>query len=163
AFAFSSAIPCVTVTASRNSRPACFGSSYCSALSEIPRLTHFSCSTSSTALTRSSLFATSEIESPECVAAAPVSRKSKRFLISLAVWLTGLSISWVSTLLTMSKDGSATARNLLSELDQRGSSRCPAGQSHLARTSPRQPPCRDRYARPRHGRLPERPKGAVCK
>ncbi len=106
-------MPCCTVTTSRYSLPDWVGSSCCRALSEMPRLTHFSCRTSRVAFTRSSVLAVSRMDSPDQVADAPVSRKSKRVPTSLAVWLTALSISWRSTLLTMSNDGSATVKRLL--------------------------------------------------
>src|SRR4029077_12442672 len=64
----------------------------------------FSLKTSRTALARSSLLARISTPcSPDQAIDAPTPRKSNRVLISLAAWLSALSASWRSILLTMSK------------------------------------------------------------
>src|SRR3954464_4535538 len=110
ALAFSSSMPCRTETSSRELPPAAgSGSLWSSAFSDTDRLTRRSLNTSRTARTRSSLLApSSTASSPFQVIDAPVPLKSNRCPISFAVWLTALSTSWCSTLLTTSNVESAT-------------------------------------------------------
>src|SRR5690349_4842813 len=104
-------MPCLRPTPRRNSLPDGFGSPESRALSDTPRLTSLSLKTSSTALARSSLLARISTDSPDQEMDAPTPRKSNRLLISLAAWFRALSTSCLSTLLTMSKNESATARS----------------------------------------------------
>ena len=73
----------------------------------MPRLISLVSKTSRIAFTRSSVFASIRIVSPDHSIEAPTFLKSKRCEISLAAWFSALSTSWWSTLLTMSKDESA--------------------------------------------------------
>src|SRR5439155_4234137 len=101
---------------------------------------------------------------------APTPRKSKRVPISLAAWLIALSTSWRSSLDTMSKEDScaATAPRLDATGADRHAERVMSGGQPLNRIpltvrsrhglSFWMPPGAAAY-----GRLPEWPKGAVCK
>src|SRR5262249_18912936 len=106
-------MPCLRPTLSRNSFPEGFGSPGSIALSDTPRRTSLSLKTSRTALARSSLLARISTASPDQEIAAPTPRKSNLVLISLAAWFRALSTSCLSTLLTMSKNDSATPRSSL--------------------------------------------------
>src|SRR3954465_3928580 len=115
------------------------------------RLISFSLNTSSAALTRSSVSAcrvTASSPAQEMVALVP--RKSNRCDSSLPAWLSALSISWRSTLLTTSKDASAMALPLSCSDGRLGGPSTPSDVLY----SPPVPP---------HGGLPERPMGADCK
>src|SRR5215472_19180203 len=102
---------------------------------------------------------------------APTPRKSNRVPISLTAWLSALSASWWSILLTMSKLDSL---GMGLRLDGYGEGRH-AGRAGVAGRWGRLPdgPRRDWscsplfFSLPPHsaarGRLPEWPKGAVCK
>src|SRR5919197_2423509 len=104
-------MPCRSVDAITYCLPDAFGSPASSAFIEIERLTSFSLNTSRAALARSSVSALIVTpSSPDHSIDAFVPRKSKRCEISLAAWLSALSTSCRSTLLTMSKDESAMAR-----------------------------------------------------
>ena len=94
---------------------------------------------------------------------ASVSLKSNRCATSFAAWLSALSTSWRSTLLTMSNERVRAPRLLLL-----------SAPAHSARARRRRRSLAGRLAilpssaallerRSRHGRLPEWPKGAVCK
>src|SRR2546423_7359239 len=89
--------------------PDAFGSPASSDFSEMFRLTSLSLKTSSAARARSSVSAwIVTASSPAPVICAPVPRKSNRVDSSFAAWLSALSSSCRSTLLTMSNEGSAT-------------------------------------------------------
>src|SRR3954469_8476134 len=118
----------------------------------MPRLTSFSLKTSSAAATRSSVSACRVTPlSPAQAMLALVPRKSKRWASSLPAWLSALSTSWRSTLLTTSKDESAIAvppvRGDVVPSGGRG------GRPLFLYAAPVPP----------HGGLPEWPKGADCK
>src|SRR5581483_8588620 len=95
-----------------------------------------SLNTSSTAFTRSSVFAV--MTTPSCplqLIDAPVPLKSKRCPTSLAVWFSALSTSWWSTLLTTSNDEAAisvppmsTAILTVALITVRRKAGCPSGQ-----------------------------------
>src|SRR5579872_1360248 len=103
-------MPSFSATAIRYSLPDSFGSPGSSTLSDTPRLTSLSLSTSRTALARSSLFARmSTACSPDQLIDAPTPRKSKRVPISFTAWLSALSTSWRSSFDTMSKEDSLLA------------------------------------------------------
>lgn len=73
------------------------------------RLISFSLKTSTAARARSSVSDSIAIaSSPDQLIVVPVPRKSKRVPSSLLAWFSALSTSWWSTLLTTSKEGSAT-------------------------------------------------------
>src|SRR4028119_1244530 len=106
-FACSWLMPSDKVAAILTSLPDRRGSPASSALSEMPRLTSLSLNTSSTASARSSAFALISTALSPCQAIeAPVFLKSKRWVSSRAAWLSALSASWWSILLTMSNDES---------------------------------------------------------
>src|SRR6516164_1159045 len=167
-FAFSWEMPSFRLIAMRYSLPDARGSAASRCLSETPRLTSFSLKTSRTALARSSLLARISTPcSPDQAMDAPTPRKSNRVLISLAAWLSALSASWRSILLTMSKldslgmthrlDGYTSRRHISQgtaarwrDGQRRTHSCCPLFFSLLPHTVVL-------------GRLPEWPKGAVCK
>src|SRR5579864_4033894 len=166
-------MPSLRATAIRYSLPDSLGSAGSSVFSDTPRLTSLSLNTSRTALARSSLLARmSTAWSPDQVMDAPTPRKSNRVPISLAAWLSALSTSWRSSLDTMSKEDScdATAPRLDASAPARHAERAgrpadsygPAGHrltvSSCLGLSFSRPPARTVY-----GRLPEWPKGAVCK
>src|SRR6516164_5557221 len=172
--ALSWVMPSLRATAIRYSRPEGLGSDGSRVLSDTPRLTSLSLNTSRTALARSSLLARmSTAWSPDQAMDAPTPRKSNRVPISLAAWLSELSTSWWSILDTMSKEDSwdATAPRL----------DVPAAGRHAERANDQSDPMRPRTgcrltvsprlglflrcrpARTAYGRLPEWPKGAVCK
>src|SRR4051795_2222670 len=118
----------------------------------MPRLTSFSLNTSRAAATRSSVSACRVTPlSPAQAMLALVPRKSKRWASSLPAWLSALSTSWRSTLLTTSKDESAIAvppvRGDVVPSGGRG------GRPLFLYAAPVPP----------HGGLPEWPKGADCK
>src|SRR5690242_8340747 len=123
-------MPCLRPTVSRNSLPEGFGSPGSSALSDTPRRTSLSLNTSRTALARSSLLARISTDSPDQEIAAPTPRKSNRLPTSLAAWFRALSTSCLSTLLTMSKNDSATPRSsrVLGPHRSLGASRVPLGR-----------------------------------
>src|SRR3954447_26882239 len=101
-------MPWLIVTGRRNSLPDGCGSPCSSAFSEMPRFTSFSWKTSMAALQRSSVAAFTRTDnSPAQAIEASTPRKSNLVLISFAAWLTALSTSWRSTLLTMSNDAPA--------------------------------------------------------
>src|SRR3978361_688425 len=112
------------------------------------------------AVVRSSVSAATVMaSSPAHVTEAPVPRKSKRCVSSLAAWLRALSTSWRSTFETTSNDGLATA--LL--LGGRGR-RCPrASGLHPPPGAHRAGGGLYYFHRHRHGGLPERAMGADCK
>ena len=88
--------------------PEACGSPASKAFIEMSRRISFSLKTSTAALTRSSVDEVSSIaSSPFQAIVVSVPRKSKRVDSSLAAWLSALSTSWRSTLLTMSNDESA--------------------------------------------------------
>src|SRR5215212_8948937 len=117
----------------------------------MPRLTSLSLKTSRAAVTRSSVSASSRTPfSPAQLIFALVPRKSNRCDSSLPAWLSALSISWRSTLLTTSKDASAMALPLSCSDGRLGGPSTPSDVLY----SPPVPP---------HGGLPERPMGADCK
>src|SRR5215468_5738074 len=171
--ALSWVMPSLRATLIRYSLPEGFGSSGSRVLSETPRLTSLSLKTSRTALARSSLLARmSTACSPDQAIDAPTPRKSNRVPISLAAWLSALSTSWWSILDTMSKEDSCDAT--APRLD------APAAGRHAERADDQSDPCgragcrltasprlglslRCRPERTAYGRLPEWPKGAVCK
>src|SRR5271165_7628883 len=103
---------------------------------------------------------------------APTPRKSNRVPISLAAWLSALSTSWRSILDTMSKEDScdATAPRLdgpaAGRHAERAGSRSNSADPKLASGLPSRRllgySC-GAARHGRHGRLPEWPKGAVCK
>src|SRR5947199_4464143 len=100
--------------------PDAFGSPASSDFSEMFRLTSLSLKTSSAARARSSVSAwTVTAFSPDGVICAPVPRKSNRVDSSFAAWLSALSSSCRSTLLTMSNEGSATLPLLYGGLARR--------------------------------------------
>src|SRR3974377_2111654 len=102
--ALSWVMPSLRATAIRYSRPDGLASDGSRCLSDTPRLTSLSLKTSRTALARSSLLARISTPcSPDQAMDAPTPRKSNRVLISLAAWLSALSASWRSILLTMLK------------------------------------------------------------
>src|SRR3954454_18383821 len=154
-FAFSWSRPSFRPASIRYSLPDRCGSPASTALSETPRLMSLVWKTSRTALTRSSLFARMTIVSPLHAIDASTFLKSYRCEISLAAWLSALSTSCRSTLLTTSKDDSlATVHPSGVPVPDGTSARPPAGACY---------PCtRCRRSR-RRGGLPEWPKGAVCK
>src|SRR6185437_9983052 len=104
--------------------------------------------------------------SPDHAMLVLVPRKSKRWPTSLAAWLSALSTSWRSTLLTTSNDASAmiVSPSLLESCRTDGIGRtqggrsgpCPCRLTNRRRSTPV-----TRAAVP--GGLPEWPKGAVCK
>src|SRR5580693_7513925 len=103
-FAFSWVMPSLRTIEMRYSLPDALGSPVSRCLRETPRLTSLSLNTSRTALARSSLLARISTPcSPDHAMDAPTPRKSNPVLISLAAWLSALSASWRSILLTMSK------------------------------------------------------------
>ena len=123
-------------------------------------------------MARSSLLARmSTACSPDQAMDAPTPRKSNRVPISLAAWLSALSTSWRSSLDTMSKEESwdATAPRL----DARTAGRHAERAGRRARYDPDGPSANrlvvswailfDAARATAHGRLPEWPKGAVCK
>ena len=160
--------------------PDSFGSLASSTLSETPRLTSLSLNTSRTALARSSLLARiSTPWSPDQAIDAPTLRKSNRVLISLPAWFSALSTSCRSSLDTMSNEESAGIWLLLGHEALKAGSRLDGilVRGH-AETPGGGPWHRGLGSRPAHsplffsvppgarrhpGRLPERPKGAVCK
>ena len=143
------------------------------------RLTSFSLNTSRIALARSSLLARiSTPFSPDQAMDAPTLRKSNRVLISLAAWLSALSASWRSIFDTMSKldslgmdhrvDGYGADRHLghavvagafVVAVVANGCRRVRVATARDVRYSSL---CCRRSAAV-HGRLPEWPKGTVCK
>src|SRR5579875_842124 len=126
--AFSWEMPSFRVTEMRYSLPDGLGSAASRCLSETPRLTSFSLKTSRTALARSSLLARISTPcSPDHAMDAPTPRKSNRVLISLAAWLSALSASWRSILLTMSKLDSL---GMTHRLDGYGHARHVAREGH---------------------------------
>src|SRR5262249_45230194 len=163
-------MPSLRATPIRYSLPESFGSPVSRVLSETPRLTSLSLKTSRTALARSSLLARmSTACSPDQVIEAPTPRKSNRVPISLAAWLIALSTSWRSSLDTMSKEDScdATAPRLDAPSAERHAERAmsrgqPLTVSRLPRGRVFGYPC-DAASAAAYGRLPEWPKGAVCK
>ena len=92
-----SAVMCQVLPESR-------GSEACTDLRSTPRRTSLVWKTSQIALTRSSPFACIAIASPDHLMDASVPLKSKRWPTSRAAWLSALSTSCRSTLLTMSKE-----------------------------------------------------------
>src|SRR6266571_6727801 len=169
--ALSWVMPSLRATLIRYSLPEGFGSPGSRVLSETPRLTSLSLNTSRTALARSSLLARmSTACSPDQAMDAPTPRKSNRVPISLAAWLTALSTSERSSLETMSKEDSCAAT--APRLDATGAHRhaeCAMTRGQPLNTLPLtvrsrlglsfwMPP-----SAAAHGRLPEWPKGAVCK
>src|SRR5262249_42129042 len=165
-------MPCLRPTLSRHSCPEGFGSPGSRALSDTPRRTSLSLKTSRTALARSSLLARISTVSPDQEIPAPTPRKSNRVLISLAAWFSALSTSCLSTLLTMSKNDSATPRSSRVLVPHRspGASRIPPGAGtggHASRSCDGHAWCSLSFTVPSdvaaRGRLPEWPKGAVCK
>src|SRR5690349_20283012 len=148
-------MPCLIEAETLKVLPDACGSPASSALSEMPRLISFSLKTSSAAFTRSSLSAWRLTAcSPAQLIDALVPRKSNRWDSSLAVWLSALSTSCRSTLLTTSKEESAMGPTVLTRARPRSPVRPPARPLYPAPPTP---------ARPAHGRLPEWSKGAVCK
>src|SRR5580693_6229957 len=175
-FAFSWVMPSLRTIEMRYSLPDAFGSAGSRCLRETPRLTSFSLKTSRTALARSSLLARISTPcSPDQAIDAPTPRKSNRLLISFAAWFSALSASWRSILLTMSKLDSL---GMIIRLDGYGASRH-TGRSGFRCARRRGPatmpegPRRNQSCCPLFfsllphrvalGRLPEWPKGAVCK
>src|SRR6266498_5611001 len=115
--AFSEEIPCTIEPVTLYTLPDTAGSPTSNALSEICRLTSLSLKTSMAALHRSSVSASIVMaSSPDHFTEAPVPRKSNRVDSSLLAWLSALSTSCRSTLLTTSKDGSATSLTSRAEL-----------------------------------------------
>ena len=179
-FASSCVMPSFSAMDSRYSLPDSFGSLASSTLSETPRLTSLSLNTSRTALARSSLLARiSTPWSPDQAIDAPTLRKSNRVLISLPAWFSALSTSCRSSLDTMSNEESAGIWLLLGHEALKAGSRLDGilVRGH-AETPGGGPWHRGLGSRPAHsplffsvppgarrhpGRLPERPKGAVCK
>src|SRR5690606_8239459 len=108
-FATSEDRPSLIVPASWYSLPEGCGSPSprSNALSETPRRKSLDSKTSTIALTRSAEFAFISTDSPDHSIEAPTLRKSYRCAISLDAWLSALSTSWRSTLLTMSNELSA--------------------------------------------------------
>src|SRR5271165_6963385 len=136
--AFSWEMPSFKVIEMRYSLPDSRGSPASRCLSETPRLTSFSLKTSRTALARSSLLARISTPcSPDHAMDAPTPRKSNRVLISLAAWLSALSASWRSILLTMSKLDSL---GMTHRLDGYGASRHLAVHLAVHLGCPRWPP-----------------------
>src|SRR5262249_41535505 len=146
--------------------PDCLGSPASKDFNEIDLLTNFSLKTSSAAFARSSVSALMVTpSSPDQAMLALVPRKSKRWPTSFAAWLSALSTSWRSTLLTTSNDASAmiVSPSSLGPAERRY--RTDGGRSVLPGpcrlTNRRQVRPVTRSAVP--GGLPEWPKGAVCK
>src|SRR5690349_11554394 len=109
-------MPCTRFPVTLNTFPDTAGSPTSNAFIEMLRLTSFSWKTSIAALQRSSVSEVKVIaSSPAQATVVLVPRKSKRLLSSLAAWLSALSTSCRSTLLTTSNDGSATT-SLLNDL-----------------------------------------------
>ena len=113
----------------------------CSALSETWRLTAFSFRTSTAALSRSSVEERTSISWSSWLRLVPVSLKSNRCAISRRAWSTAFATSGIETSETMSNEKSCLA--------MRQSYR---GGAEAADCYPSA-----------DGRMPERPKGAVCK
>src|SRR4051794_18587123 len=106
ALAFSDSIPWMILQSIRYVLPDCLGSPASSDFSEICRLTSFSLNTSRAARARSSVSAWSVTpSSPDHLISAPVPRKSNRVPSSFSAWLSALSTSCRSTLLTTSNEG----------------------------------------------------------
>src|SRR5689334_1196414 len=119
-------MPCLIEAETLKVLPDACGSPASSALSEMPRLISFSLKTSSAALTRSSLSAWRLTAcSPAQLIDALVPRKSNRWDSSLAVWLSALSTSCRSTLLTTSKEESAMGPTVLTRARPRSPVRPP--------------------------------------
>src|ERR1700712_4466573 len=106
-FASSEEMPFFSDTSMRYSLPLAYGSPVSRLRSEMPRLMNLASRTSSTAFTRSSADAFSSSFSPDHSTDAPTFLKSYRVAISFCAWLTALSASILSTLLTMSNVESA--------------------------------------------------------
>src|ERR1700734_3808548 len=177
--AFSWVMPSLIAIAIRYSLPETLGSAASRCFREMLRLTSFSLNTSRIALARSSLLARISTPSwPDQAMDAPTLRKSNRVLISLAAWLSALSASWRSILDTMSKldslgmdhrvDGYGAARHLGRASRGRAyvvvvvANRLAAVCVATARDVRYSSLCCRRSAAV-HGRLPEWPKGTVCK
>src|ERR1041384_502182 len=117
-------MPCTRFPVTLNTFPEIAGSPTSNAFIEMLRLTSFSWKTSIAALQRSSVSEVKVIaSSPAQATVVLVPRKSKRVLSSLAAWLSALSTSCRSTLLTTSNDGSATT-SLLNDLGVLVQQRC---------------------------------------
>src|SRR2546421_12395296 len=163
ALALSESIPWMILQSIRYVLPDTFGSPASSDLSEMFRLTSFSLNTSSAARARSSVSACTVIAlSPAWATCAPVPRKSNRVASSFDAWLSALSSSCRSTLLTMSNEGSATSPPSGSRLTRSGVPTVPVCAPPVRYRYPCLR-CRTTVQRYPHGGLPERSMGTVCK